>query len=276
MKGLFKNCRRKEIFNESSDFFGPNKRAFRVLGIILTIKTILSVNTIIILTSGYSIWNRGWKYNLYRLYTLLLCLFIWTFMMWHLIKNLMESNLERALQNITISMLHVTSLIKFSSMALNHKKYNELMKFINSRSFENDNETCNQLRKKAFERNRDIVFGFICFGLSALFMFEFFPLFQPKKVFTVPVYFPLDFDKHYQIYYLFYLLIVLAAVPSVLLAGLGCIFMCSVMHYLSVEFKILGMSFEDALNQFDDQFQNIDKTQTKVTNNIKHHIILLE
>lgn len=188
----------------------------------------------------------------------------------------MESNLEKALQNMTISMLHVTSFIKFSTLARNHKKFGDLMKFINSRSFDNNNKAYNKLRQQAFERNRDIVFGFICFGLSALFMFEFFPLLQPKKVFTVPVHFPIDFEKHYQIYYLFYLFVVLAAVPSVLLAGLGCIFICSLMHYLSVEFKILGMAFEEAFNEIDDKRLNFADIELKLSNNIKHHIILLE
>ena len=150
------------------------------------------------------------------------------------------------------------------------KTYNELIDFINSREFQKENQNFFECRRAGYEKNLKIFLFMLIFGHFCLATFYVYPLVEQKNKFMLSIYIPIDFEKHQIIYYFCNVFVGYASWLSAMLEVTGCLFLSSLIGFLSIEFKILGMAFEDVLQQVDEQ--NNELYLMKIENQLKENV----
>ena len=152
-----------------------------------------------------------------------------------------------------------------------------MIDFINSREFQKKNPKVFECRKARYEKNLKIILFMLIIGHFCLATFYVFPLIEQNNKFQLSIYFPIDFDEHQIIYYICNVFVAYASWLSAMLENNGCLLLSSLISFLSNEFKILGMAFEDVLQQIDEQNDelHLKKIENQLKENVLHYVKLI-
>lgn len=154
----------------------------------------------------------------------------------------------------------------------NRRDYFEIMAFINSRKRRDSKAAFDDMRRQKFQHNLMLMIALHCLGYLIVLAFYTFPLIDfalgQSIRFPQPLYVPFDFAAHSWVWYsAMYVFVCFATHNSGVLVITTCLFLNSLIEYLSNEFKILGASFEQVMNNEDvlDEYKDL----------IRHHQELL-
>ena len=157
------------------------------------------------------------------------------------------------------------------------KTYNELIDFINSREFQKENTEYFKCRKVCYIKNLKIILFTLMVGHLCHASFYVFPLVEQNNKFQLSIYFPINFDEHQIIYYFCNVFVGYASWLNAMLEVSGCLFLSSLIGFLSNEFKILGMAFEEVLQEVDEQNDEffLKKVEYQLKLNVRQHVKLI-
>ena len=122
------------------------------------------------------------------------------------------------------------------------------MSFINSRSFE-DTEYF-EIRKECYKSNFRVIRNFMSF-IYLVFCFTFS---TPLVAHEMPpsLYIPFNVELYPEAYYPCFALLILSCVSSAVLIPNSCMFLGSLIGFLSNEFKILGLSYDETFKDLNE------------------------
>lgn len=149
------------------------------------------------------------------------------------------------------------------------------MEFINSRQFLKDSPRYSELRRLGFRSNFYGTVPLVALVQFNVFMFNLLPLISEKRVFCLPLYYGIDFDNNAAVYYPLYLV---SAISLMLSGGLvmnACMLISSVMNFLTLEFHILGLTYDEV---FDGKIEekSLDNIFEDLKRNTVQHKLLLK
>lgn len=154
----------------------------------------------------------------------------------------------------------------------NRQDYIEIMSFINLRKRQDTESAFDNIRRQKFQHNLMLMIALHGLGYLIVLAFFTFPLLEfilgQSIRFSQPLYVPFDFAAYSWIWYgMMYIFVCFSTHNSGVLVITTCLFLNSLIEYLSNEFNILGISFENAMNNADDveRFKDL----------IRHHQELL-
>lgn len=146
------------------------------------------------------------------------------------------------------------------------------MEFINSRKHQSKDEAANKIRQSKYHQNFIVITFMHSLGFFIVVAFFAHPLvdyaINTSYRFPQPLYIPIDFASHsLKVYGIAYVLVCFAAHNSGILVIATLMYFNSIAEFLTAEFRILGTSFETALEK-----ENVVKYYKTI---IKHHQELL-
>lgn len=154
------------------------------------------------------------------------------------------------------------------------------MNFINSKSFQRNDPKAFELRKIGFRANFRILFFVLALANVTILAFNCFPLFEDKKKFMVPLYFPIDFHEQNNLYYGVYVCMMFCSWVSGSGMCTGLLFASSLIGFLSNEFRILGAAYDKIFREMDDMDEKSEEyleiVHAKLRENAIQHSLLLE
>lgn len=106
-------------------------------------------------------------------------------------------------------------------------------------------------------------------------LFNLLPLMTGKRIFGIPLYYGIDFDNNAAAYYPIYFISALSMVLAGSLIMNTCTFISSLMNYLTLEFQIVGLTYDEILsekieeNSLDTIFEDLKR------NTIQHDLLLM-
>lgn len=163
----------------------------------------------------------------------------------------------------------------------------KLINFLNEKSFKQNKSYTELLRNKWISKNTFMIVLTVAIGIFALMFWVIGPFFDSEKTggyhFAQPVYVPIDFNKHPNLYYFSYIFICIAILISSSVYMASSLFFLSLILFLSSEFEILSVSFSKIIIETKEKIK-LGKEKSdfiyilrdELEDIIQRHIILLE
>lgn len=155
------------------------------------------------------------------------------------------------------------------------QKYFDIIEFINSREFLKDCPKYSELRRLGFKSNFYGTVPLVALVQCNVIMFNLIPLVAGKRIFCLPLHYGIDFENNAAAYYPLYFV---SAISLVLSGGLvmnTCLLISSLMNFLTLEFHILGLTYNDVFDgeNMEKSLDNIFKDLKR--NTIQHDLLLM-
>ena len=148
------------------------------------------------------------------------------------------------------------------------------MEFINSRPFMKDNPKYLELRKLGFKSNFYGTVPLVALVQFNVIMFNLLPLITGKRTFGLPLYYGIDFEENAVAYYFIYIVSAISLYIAGSLIMNTCTFTSSLTNFLSLEFHILGLTYDEVFEGKIDE-NSLDKTYEDLKRNTIQHEMLL-
>lgn len=191
---------------------------------------------------------------------------------------------EKFIENITMTSIHLMGSYRlflmvivailycalncdFNFQVLDKDTIFEIMDFLNSRDFQKENP----LRRRKYRQGVILALLLVVVGNISMLSFCLFPLIEQKNGTPQPMHFPVDIEKHREIYWIMYLFCCCSIYISSIALTTSCLQLNNIMAFLSNEFRILGNAYECVFDEVSkDEDAMLDQVVSRFRENAIH------